>query len=206
MPKAARRISGSQTARSAPYPAPSAPTTHNAPNTSSGGPLSARSTNTVSKAPSTTQPTGSFLSLTLDGEKDQKVPVYDSCAQIRVKIKNLLEKDKDKPENAMPGEFQKNGKPKPWTTKAFCDAIGVSTSSYQNFMKKTGHMGGAENHAYYGAYIFFEKKRIFEGAKKSAARQKMEQEFVLPFVSSCGLLNFAIFCCKNSSLTKCFLL
>lgn len=76
----------------------------------------------------------------------------------------------------MPGEFQKNGKPKPWTAKAFCDAIGVSTSSYQNFMKKSGHMGGAENHTYYGAYVFFEKKRIFEGAKKTAARLKMEQE------------------------------
>jgi hypothetical protein len=189
MPKAVSRKAGPQAARSAPYPAPSAPPTttpSDAPNTSSSGPLTARSTNIVPKKASPAPPQeGSFLDLKLPGEANDAVPVYDSCAQIRVKIKNLLEKHKDKPENAQPGEFQKNGKPKPWTAKAFCDAIGVSTKSYGSFMKKSGHMGGAENHTYYGAYVFFEKKRVFEGAKKSAARVKMEQELVLPFFFSC---------------------
>jgi len=187
MPKAVSRKAGPQTVRSAPYPAPSAPTTTTtspAPNkTSSSGPLTARSTNAVSKKPSptTTPQSGSFLDLTLPGEAARAVPVYDSCAQIRVKIKNLLEKHKEKPENAQPGEFAKNGTPKPWTAKAFCGAIGVSTSSYGAFMKKSGQMGGAENGTFYGAYVFFEKKRVFEGAKKSAARVKMESELVLPF-------------------------
>jgi hypothetical protein len=182
MPKAASRKAGPQAARAAPYPAPSGPTrtttSDDAPNaSSSSGPLTARSTNVVSKKP-TTAPLkeGSFLDLTLPGESDRAVPVYDTCTQIRVKIKNLLEKHKDKPENAQPGEFDKKGKPKPWTAKAFCDAIGVSTRSYGTFMKKSGHMGGAENHTYYEAYVFFEKKRIFEGAKKTAARVKLEQE------------------------------
>jgi hypothetical protein len=182
MPKAISRKAGPQTARSAPYPAPSAPTpttaSDDAPDaSSSSGPLTARSTNVVSKKPTTASPKeGSFLDITLPGESDGSVPVYDTCTQIRVKIKNLLEKHKDKPENAQPGEFAKNGKPKPWTAKAFCDAIGVSTKSHGAFMKKSGHMGGAENHTYYGAYVFFEKKRIFEGAKKSAARAKIESE------------------------------
>lgn len=182
MPKAVSRKAGPQTARSTPYPAPSAPTptttSDDAPAaSSSSGPLISRSTNVISKKPATTPPKeGSFLDLTLPGESDRAVPVYDSCAQIRVKIKNLLEKHKDKPENAQPGEFAKNGKPKPWTAKAFCDAIGVSTKSYGAFMKKSGRMGGAENHTYYGAYVFFEKKRLFEREKKSAARVKMEQE------------------------------
>lgn len=184
MPKAVSRKAGPQTARSAPYPAPSVPTpttTSDAPNASNGGPLSARSTNVVSKKPSSAPAKeGTFLDLTLPREADGAVPVYDSCAQIRVKIKNLLEKHKDKPENAQPGEFAKNGKPKPWTAKAFCGAIGVSTSSYGAFMKKSGHMGGAENHTFYGAYVFFEKKRLFEGGKKTAARVKMESELVLP--------------------------
>jgi hypothetical protein len=43
-------------------------------------------------------------------------------------------------------------------------------------MRKTGHMGGAENGTYYKAYVFFEKKRIFEGGSKSAARRKIEEE------------------------------
>jgi hypothetical protein len=182
MPKAVSRKPGPQAARAAPYPAPSAPTptttSDETPNaSSSSGPLSARSTNVAFKKPTTTPPKeGSFLDITLAGESERAVPVYDSCAQIRVKIKNLLEKQKDKPENAQPGEFTKNGKPKPWTAKAFCDVIGVSPRSYGTFMKKSGHMGGAENHTYYGAYVFFEKKRIFEGAKKTAARIKMESE------------------------------
>jgi hypothetical protein len=186
MPKAVSRKAGPRAARTAPYPEPSAPTStttsDDAPTASSSDPLSARSTNVVSKKPATAPPKeGSFLDLTLPGEVDRTVPVYDSCAQVRVKIKNLLEKHKDKPENAQPGEFAKNGKPKPWTAKAVCDAIGVSTKSYGAFMKKSGHMGGAENHTYYGAYVFFEKKRIFEGAKKTAARVKMESEYVFSF-------------------------
>jgi hypothetical protein len=181
MPKAAPRKVGPQAARATPYPTPSAPTTDNAPDAPnpslSAGPLTARSTNIVpkTKAPAPSKE-GSYLDLILPGEADQAVPVYDSCSQIRTKIKNLLEKHKDKPENAQPGAVQKNGKPKPWTAKAFCETIGVSARSYQNFMKKSGHMGGAENHTYYGAYVFFEKKRVWEGGKKSAARVKMEQE------------------------------
>jgi hypothetical protein len=189
MPKAVSRKAGPQTARSAPYPAPSAPTPtttrDDAPNASDSGPLTARSSNVVSKRAGAGPPAeGSFLDLTLPGEAGRAVAVYDSCSQIRTKIKNLLEKHKDRPENAQPGGPAKNGRAKPWTAKAFCDAIGVSTKSYGAFMKKSGHMGGAENHTFYGAYVFFEKRRVFEGAKKTAARLKMESELVLPFFVS----------------------
>jgi hypothetical protein len=133
-------------------------------------------TSTAAAAPATAPSTSSYLTLTLPGEATHSVPVYDTCAQIRLKIKGLLEKYKDKPENAQPGVFDKSGKPKPWTATAFCDALGVSTRSHGAFMKKSGHMGGAENHTYYAAYVFFEKKRIWEGGKKSPARLKIEQE------------------------------
>jgi hypothetical protein len=43
-------------------------------------------------------------------------------------------------------------------------------------MKKTGPMGGAENGVYSGAYVFFEKKRIWEKKPKSGARKKVEEE------------------------------
>jgi hypothetical protein len=77
----------------------------------------------------------------------------------------------------MPGEFKKDGSPKPWTVKAFCEAIGgVSNGSYNKYMRKTGAMAGASNGVYSGAYIFFEKKRVWEKKPKSGARKKVEEE------------------------------
>lgn len=37
-------------------------------------------------------------------------------------------------------------------------------------------MGGAESAAYPAAYMFFERKRIWEGKKKTAGRLKVESE------------------------------
>jgi hypothetical protein len=61
--------------------------------------------------------------------------------------------------------------------KAFCEAIGgVHHGSYDKFMKKTGTMGGAASGVYSAAYIFFEKKRVWEKKPKSGARKKVEEE------------------------------
>ena len=77
----------------------------------------------------------------------------------------------------MPGEFKKDGSPKPWTLKAFCEAIGgVGNGSYNKFMHKTGAMAGAANGVYSAAYMFFEKKRIWEKKPKTQARRKVEEE------------------------------
>lgn len=105
------------------------------------------------------------------------MPVFDTCQIIRTKITNLMGKDNAKPENAIPGVFLKSGKPKPYNIKTFLEHIGgVNSNSYGRFMKSRGRMGGAENGTYTGAYAFFEKKRIFENGKKTAARKKCEEE------------------------------
>lgn len=56
----------------------------------------------------------SFFDVRLEGENDNKVPVFDTCAVFRTKIRVLLDK---KSEGAIPGEFDKDGKPKGWTAK-----------------------------------------------------------------------------------------
>ena len=37
-------------------------------------------------------------------------------------------------------------------------------------------MGGCESGVYSGAYVFFEKRRIWEGGKKAEARKKCEEK------------------------------
>lgn len=95
---------------------------------------------------------------------------------IRTKINHLLGKDSTKPENGIPGEFKKNGEPKPYTKKRFAEDCGSSTHVLDTFLKAKMIMGGAESAIYPGAYRFFEKKRVFEGKAKSVARKKTEEE------------------------------
>jgi hypothetical protein len=44
------------------------------------------------------------------------------------------------------------------------------------FLKANKIMGGAESPVYPAAYAFFEKKRVWEGKKKTAGRLKVESE------------------------------
>ena len=42
------------------------------------------------------------------------------------------------------------------------------------FLKKTGNMGGGDSPSYYWGYVLCEKLRIWEGAKKTKAREEAE--------------------------------
>lgn len=119
----------------------------------------------------------SYLHVELEGDdSDLEIPIYDTCSEIRRKITSLLLKDSNKPENGVPGEFKKDGTPKPYTKALFCKFLGVSTSMLDTFMKAKKLMGGAESEVYVEAYKFFERKRIWEGKKKTAGRLKVEDE------------------------------
>ena len=120
----------------------------------------------------------SFLDIELPTLPNSSLPpIYDTCTQLRQKINKLINNKNPDPEDGMPGEFKKDGSPKPWTIKAFCEAIGgVSSGSYNKFMRKTGAMAGAANGVYSTGYIFFEKKRIWEKKPKTQARNKVEEE------------------------------
>ncbi|KAE9357929.1 hypothetical protein PF008_g2913 [Phytophthora fragariae] len=88
-----------------------------------------------------------------DAHEDGTVPVYDDCDEVRKKINYFL------------GE-------KTVTKAAFLRALGdVNSNSLRSFMNmKRGAGSGAANVVYRTVYVFFEKKRILEGGKKTKKR------------------------------------
>ncbi|KAK0111621.1 hypothetical protein ONS95_001967 [Cadophora gregata] len=117
-----------------------------------------------------------FLDLTLPGESTSSVPMHDTCSTIRHKINDLLGKSNKKPENGNPAEPKKDGTLKPFTKASFVRAIGCTPKTLDTFLGAKKMMGGAESPVYPAAYIFFEKKRIWEGKKKTAGRLKVEED------------------------------
>ncbi|PIL32078.1 hypothetical protein GSI_06783 [Ganoderma sinense ZZ0214-1] len=99
-----------------------------------------------------------WFEVVLDGEDEGNVPIYDDCNDIRRKIRALQKE---------PG----------FKITQWLETIGrINNNSYQRFMKATGPTGGAGNGTYYAAYVYFEKRRIAEGKKKSAKRVRAEEE------------------------------
>ncbi|KZV71417.1 hypothetical protein PENSPDRAFT_664435 [Peniophora sp. CONT] len=94
----------------------------------------------------------------LEGEGEGGPPIYDDCNDIRRKIRALLQE---------PG----------FKVTHWLKEIGnVNSNSYGRFMKQSGPYGGADNSTYYSAYLYFEKRRIVEGKKKTPKRLRMEKE------------------------------
>ncbi|KAK0111903.1 hypothetical protein ONS96_001170 [Cadophora gregata f. sp. sojae] len=102
--------------------------------------------------------------------------MHDTCSTIRHKINDLLGKSNKKPENGNPAEPKKDGTLKPFTKASFVRAIGCTPKTLDTFLGAKKMMGGAESPVYPAAYIFFEKKRIWEGKKKTAGRLKVEED------------------------------
>ncbi len=50
-------------------------------------------------------------------------PIYNTCTQIRQKIRNFIENKDSAPHDANQGEVTKDEQPKLWTIAAFRDAI-----------------------------------------------------------------------------------
>lgn len=95
---------------------------------------------------------------------------------VRQKINAPLGKDNTKPENGIPGEFKKNGEPKPYTKARFARGCGCSPKCLNTFLVAKKKMGWAESPIYPAAYKFFEKERIFEWKEKSKPREKVGEE------------------------------
>ncbi|KAI1370390.1 hypothetical protein F4677DRAFT_438590 [Hypoxylon crocopeplum] len=103
----------------------------------------------------------------LDGEDPEEVPVYDTCDEIRKKIRSFLRK---------PDVSQ----------SAFCRAISesfpeerkIQTRQLNGFLDKKGPMSGNTSSAFYGAYVFFEKLRVKEGKPKSQIKREIEATII----------------------------
>lgn len=117
---------------------------------------------------------GWFEDLTRRGEANSTIPIYDTCIRLWEKIADFLKKDRSKPENLNVIRTDRKRIETPFTRGAFCTKIGATTASPSGFMKKEGAMGGAENATYIKAFCFLEKKRLWEGAEKSDARDACE--------------------------------
>lgn len=99
----------------------------------------------------------------LDGEDQQAVPVYDTCDEVRKKIRAFLKKPDV-------------------TQAAFCRAIGdsfpekrsIQSRQLSTFLGRKGPTAGNTSAVFYGSYVFFEKLRIKEGKPKSQFRLEME--------------------------------
>ncbi|KAF8308084.1 hypothetical protein DL93DRAFT_2142728 [Clavulina sp. PMI_390] len=84
--------------------------------------------------------------------QNDRVEIYDDCNEIRRKIRALQKE---------PG----------FKITHWLREIGdINSNSYGRFMKLSGPTSGAENGVYPAAYIYFERRRIKEGKKKTAKR------------------------------------
>lgn len=105
-------------------------------------------------------------SVTLPGEENLEVPVYDTCDEVRRKIRNHMRDPmvtqagflRDIAKAAYP-----NGERKP-SSKTMNDLLG-----------KKGRMAGNTSGVFYAAYVFFEKLRVRDGKPKTQFREEMEE-------------------------------
>ncbi|CAH0029125.1 unnamed protein product [Clonostachys rhizophaga] len=102
--------------------------------------------------------------VTLPGEDTGSVPVYDTCGEIRRKIRALLAKGVSQAalsrtlSKMLPGSQGQ-----------------VSSRNIGTFMKQKHLMDGNTSPAFYAGYVFFEKQRIKNGKPKTKTRQEMEE-------------------------------
>ncbi|KAG7421355.1 hypothetical protein Forpe1208_v000566 [Fusarium oxysporum f. sp. rapae] len=100
----------------------------------------------------------------LPGEADGTVPIYDTCDEIRKKIRPMLAKE-GMTQAAFIRALNKN----------LPEGKNVSPANMRYFMCRKGVRDGNTNITFYAAYVFFEKKRIQDGKPKTQFRQKMEK-------------------------------
>ncbi|OAG06534.1 uncharacterized protein CC84DRAFT_1164787 [Paraphaeosphaeria sporulosa] len=106
----------------------------------------------------------SVESIVLDFEREEKVPIFDTCDDIRRKINAHLK---------LPGVTQ----------ASFLHNVGaqyhparrVQSSQLSAFRSKKGPFAGNTSVMFYGAYVYFEKLRIKQNKPKGKKREEMER-------------------------------
>ncbi|KAI0391856.1 hypothetical protein F5Y17DRAFT_460452 [Xylariaceae sp. FL0594] len=102
--------------------------------------------------------------VSIPGEENTAVPVYDTCDEVRKKIRAAV----------------RSGV----TQAALCQGItnhclpeGYDVGSRQMtaFLAKKGPLEGNTSIVFYGSYVFFEKRRLKDGKPKSEFRLEMER-------------------------------
>lgn len=117
------------------------------------------------KRPARLAPALDVGDVTLDGEEDQSVKVFDTCDRVRRKINKFLTDHDDVTASAFCREI----------AKALPNDRKVQSKQLNDFLAKKGPTAGNTSCVYYTAYVFFEKRRIKDGKNKDQARLKMEE-------------------------------
>ncbi|KAK7900458.1 hypothetical protein LTR67_002740 [Exophiala xenobiotica] len=107
--------------------------------------------------------------ITLPGEEDDSVPVFDTCDDIRTKIKRYM---RETPHATGAGFVRTAASALPENSDRKAAQQGLT-----KFLNAKGPRKGAESNVFYTAYVFFEKLRIKQGKPKSKKREEMEKEW-----------------------------
>ena len=99
----------------------------------------------------------------LDGEEHDDVPVYDTCDEVRKKIRAFLCQD-----GVSQAAFLRE------VAKTFGNGRKIQTNMLNQFLSKKGPNSGNLSSVFYASYVFFEKTRIRDGKPKTAFREEME--------------------------------
>lgn len=141
---------------------------------------------------SATKSTSRTAVLQLRGELDDAVEVYDSCDEIRRKIKNHLRRrggNEARLLRDLHAQFHGPRMPK-----------ALQTAQLSKFCGQQGAMAGNMSGIYYAAYVLFEKERITMRRPKSRHRLAMEDAWYMQGgVDVKTNLNSAVYICASDS-------
>ncbi|KIW55752.1 hypothetical protein PV05_04481 [Exophiala xenobiotica] len=105
--------------------------------------------------------------MTLPGEEKDEVPVFDTCDDIRTKIKRYM---RETPHATGAGFVRTANRALPEDSDRK-----AGSQTLTKFLNAKGPRKGAEGNVFHTAYVFFEKLRIKQGKPKSKKREEMEK-------------------------------
>jgi hypothetical protein len=105
-------------------------------------------------------------SIHIEGEEEENLPIFDTCDDVRQKIKSFLESS----------EMTRAAFMRLLCSAAFpTSKKNIQDRQLANFQGQDGAKKGCESNVFYAAYVYFEKLRIKNGEEKSEKREDMEE-------------------------------
>jgi hypothetical protein len=102
--------------------------------------------------------------ISIAGEETKNVPVYDTCDEVRKKIRAVLRRG-----------IAQTALCRAITKHCLPEGQVVRSPQITSFLAKKGPLEGNTSIAFYGSYVFFEKRRLKDGKPKSEFREDMER-------------------------------
>ncbi|KAL0575547.1 hypothetical protein V5O48_006421 [Marasmius crinis-equi] len=110
-----------------------------------------------------------IFSISLPGDAEGTVEIYDSCDELRRKINAHLRSSITKTQFLR--DIVRAAYPDSYSS------TNIQSKQLSDFLTKKGATAGNSSKLFYAGYVYFEKKRISEGKNKSKHRLQMEEEW-----------------------------